>query len=174
MAAGVTYERLASYTVATSNTDSTITFSSIPQTYTDLRIVGSVLMSNTDIQPRYIINSNTTAGNYYQIELSYRSSTTTIDSNAQYGNPYMNMTYHTTSSQQYGFILDIMGYTDNAFKPILTKVAFQDNSSNGVIAMGCHQYKNAEAINSITFNAVLGTRYYQAGSTIAIYGIKAA
>jgi hypothetical protein len=174
MAAGVTYEKLASYTVATSNTDASITFNSIPSGYTDLRIVGSGLLSNTSGQPRYTFNNDTTA-KYYQIELSYRSSTTTIDSYAQFGNGYMNMTYHSTSSQQYGFIMDIMGYRDNAFKPILTKVACQDNGSTGVIAIGTHQYKSADAITSVTFTVSgVPTWYYQAGTTIAIYGIAAA
>jgi hypothetical protein len=156
MAAGVTYEKLASYTVATSNTDASITFNSIPSGYTDLRIVGSGLLSNTSGQPRYTFNNDTTA-KYYQIELSYRSSTTTIDSYAQFGNGY------------------IMGYRDNAFKPILTKVACQDNGSTGVIAIGTHQYKSADAITSVTFTVSgVPTWYYQAGTTIAIYGIAAA
>jgi hypothetical protein len=62
MAAGPTYELIASQTIASSGTTVTVSFTSIPATYTDLRLVWVGTNSASGNQ-RVLLNSD--AGNNY-------------------------------------------------------------------------------------------------------------
>lgn len=164
-----TYEPIATNTL--SSTASSVTFSSIPATYTDLVIVTSTT-NNSGTRPSDItfqFNSDTTT-NY---------STTTITGNgsaAASGRAsndtviYSNWLGGGTSGEIVTSISHIMNYANTTtFKTVLSR--FNNVSAEVVASVGLWR-KTPEAINSIKI--LSGVREYKSGSTFTLYGVKSA
>jgi hypothetical protein len=155
-----TYEPIATYTVVTS--EPTISFSSIPQTYTDLVIVlAGSYSSQADIALRF---NGDTASNYSRTvlygngsnALSTRDTTNTLIAPAYF------------STSQSVAIMSIMNYTNTTtYKTVLSRS--NDASANVSAVVGLWR-KTPEAINSLT----LSYTNIATGTTCTLYGIKAA
>lgn len=156
-----TYEPIATTTLTTSGT---ITFSSIPSTYTDLVLVTRLAMSGgSDLDVR--LNGDT--GNNYSFGTVYGTGSVTGGSHSA-NLSFMRLDY-------YGYIGEVIGqinianfqnYSNTSIQK--TVIALGTNASNGVAANVC-LWRNTSAINSIS---ILGT--CSSGSTATLYGIKAA
>lgn len=167
MAAGNTYSQIASTTV--SSASNSLTFSSIPGTYTDLvLIINATSSSGVDVYSR--LNS---------------------DANANYSSTYLNGTGSAANSgrlsnlsylllDSYGYVevgagqmmvAHFMNYSNTATnKPILTRPS---NANNGVTALA-GLWRSTAAITSITLYAGTGSATFSVGSTFNLYGIAAA
>lgn len=171
MAAGGTYEPIATYTV-TSN-QQTITFTSIPSTYTDLRVVCSLKNSGpaTGLDGYMRINSDS-ASNYSTIAL-YGQGT------AAYCSRSSNQTYcmwPVDSETNFNiFRFEINNYANTSkYKTVLLR---SDQTNYGAFFTAFLWRSNA-AINALSFTSADATGgtvdYFVPGSTITIYGITAA
>ena len=77
MAAGATYEPIATTTLGSAA--NAITFSSIPSTYTDLRLVGTFLAPDADYSDINVQFNNDTGANYsYTLLLGYGTGTSSV------------------------------------------------------------------------------------------------
>jgi hypothetical protein len=168
MPAGNTYEAIATQTLST--TSSGITFSSIPNTYTDLVLVATALFST---QQSYRVRFNSDTGNNYSLNMAEGNGSSTYT--AFYANyPYIftmnTLTGDTTAPAPN--IFNIMNYSNTTTNKT---VVVRENASGGtypgagaVVGM----WRSTAAINTILIYPGGGT--FNSGSTFTLYGIKAA
>ena len=159
-----TYEPIATTTL--SSAASSITFSSIPSTYTDLRVVLNV--SGSGIAVLLTLN-NDTASNYSYTALagtgsaasSYRgTSQSSIDPR-----------YNAISTWNF-FTADIFSYAGSTFKTLLT-TGSQDANGSGSVNSQVQLWRSTSAINRLDIGTG-GTGNMAIGTTATLYGIKAA
>lgn len=138
---------------------STVTFSSIPSTYRDLRVVLTPLGGDTNA--RFRINSDT-GSNYSEVYMSGDGSSA--------GSGSSTMTYagagRTTSTPSANTI-DIMDYSaTDKHKTILARL----NPSQLFVSASASRWANTAAVISLTF-INQDSSNFSAGSTFALYGI---
>ena len=164
-----TYEPIATQTLGSSV--SSVTFSSIPQTYTDLVIVQSAFVAN-QMDTRLQFNGDT-ATNYSWTVLfgsgsaagSYRESNKTAIPTGYYSQIDISPATST-------FIIQIMNYSNaTTNKTVLTR-GNNAASGRGVDAI-VGLWRSTAAITSVALN-VDASHQYTSGSTFTLYGIKAA
>jgi hypothetical protein len=158
----VTYEPIATTTLGSAGN---ITFSSIPSTYTDLRVV-CVATGSGNFGAR--LNGDTGA-NYSRTDLI--GSGTAISS----FKPGSQQTYIVVDnalsglgSTPYLFTLDIFSYAGSTNKSTLI-TANEDNNGSGYVSYQVSLWNSTSAINSVT---VLGSSFLSAGTIATLYGIK--
>lgn len=173
MAAAETFEAIATYTA--SGSQNTITFSSIPQTYTDLFIAMFSGNTSGSYYWTYIQVGNgsvDTGTNYYATLNSannslYRSDryTSSTEFKAAGNDPNQKAT-------NYAFI---QGYSrTDIWKPCLTTMGFAATGSNvGWTGYISSVWKSTSAINTIKIT-LEGGQNFSGDSMYTLYGIKAA
>ena len=169
----VTYEPIATTTLGSAA--SSITFSSIPATYTDLKIifVARSARSNLTDQPRLQYNADTGA-NYSRTVL--RADGSIAESFRNTGQTYIiigsQIPAATASSGLFGFIeLDIFSYAGSTFKTLFSSDSGDMNGS-GYVDRIIGLWRSTDAITSIKLYAEIGN--LDTGTTATLYGIKAA
>lgn len=166
-----TYTPLATYTFANSTTR-LVTLSSIPSTYTDLRIVVTGSYTYNDCQWVMQFNSDT-GTNYSFTILNGNGSTAGAGRSSNTGGlafgwyPYPN-----AASSQGQSTIDVMNYSNTTtYKTAISRGNVAATVTDARVGL----WRNTAAINSITFDVgTYNTPYWTSGSTINIYGIKAA
>lgn len=161
----LTYEPIATTTL--SSTTGTITFSSIPATYTDLRLV--------------LIETATSGGG--NVTLRFNSSTTGYSSTAVEGTGTSALSFRDTSSQYIRFdrlgssttvpsfkSADIFSYTNSTYKSTLL-TSNQDTNGSGGVCYTVGLWQNTSTITSLS---ILSFSLFKIGTTATLYGIKAA
>jgi hypothetical protein len=162
MPAGATYEPIA--TASPSGT-SDITFSSIPGTYTDLRLVLSMQAVSGSLQPALTLNGDT-GTNYSNTRLVGDGSSAT--SARQTSQTEMTLSNNVTATTVPAiFIADIFSYAGSTNKTVLCEAGSTSHVERKVLL-----WRNTAAITTIKIN-VYGVNV-ASGSTITLYGIKAA
>jgi len=157
-----TYEPIATTTLGSAA--STITFSSIPATYTDLRLVFAGF-NGSDLKLRF--NSDTGA-NYSQTVLAGDGASASSYTNTSI---FLNSSGTTgTSSQPVLYTADIFSYTGSTFKTVLSDEQFDKNGS-GSITKNVGLWRSTSAITAIDIVASTSSTIY-AGTTATLYGIK--
>ena len=159
-----TYEPIATTTL--NNAASSITFSSIPGTYTDLKLVVVVSVEangqaidyrfNGDSASNYSHTHMTGTGN---VAFSYRESNQTSF--------YLEGLADTVPGIQ---TLDIFNYAGSTFKTILGTHS-GDRNGAGEVSSVVSLWRSTAAITSLSLNAIVT---FDAGTTATLYGIKAA
>lgn len=170
----VTYVNIASITA--NGTQTGYTFSSIPQTYTDLAIRMSIRnTANGTFLPLYTyVNAfngflNTTTrlqGNGSTTSSSRQgvAQTQSIQTNAFGG---ANITANVFNNGE----IYIPNYTTNAQHPILCNYVAEDNAATAWTSVMAWRQTTAGAITSITLNEASGG-FFANNSTFYLYGIK--
>jgi len=162
-----TYEPIATTTLGSAA--ASIDFTSIPATYTDLRIV-FVGTSTAATGLRMQFNSDTGT--------NYSRTTLTGDGSGVYAQRGTNITFislgvndnlNTTTPTMR--CADIFSYAGSTNKTVLTEESSDLNGSGGVVR-GVQLWRNTGAITSISLN-VSGTTM-KTGTTATLYGIKSA
>ena len=171
MAAGATYEPIATTTLGSAA--ATITFSSIPSTYTDLRLVmvAQSVSGGTIIYVTYNASGGTA---YSQTDLyglgaggtPYGSQSTTSTSRISLANI---SGLSTTIPTMY--TLDVFSYAGSTYKTCLA-TQIEDKNGSGAVANTVGLWRNTSAISSIELTKSSGN--FTAGTTATLYGIKAA
>jgi|694.fasta_scaffold155546_2 hypothetical protein len=170
--AAPTYVKIASQTLA--STAASVTFSNIPQGYTDLVLVMSPRTTLDGRDLRIQFNGDTSTNYSTTVVGAYTSATSVRTSSIAYiqiGN-YIG----TSSTQPSTTITNIFNYSNSSiFKTSITKHAqFQTNVNSGYseVLAQANLWRSTAAITSITIS--LSSSTYVTGSTFTIYGIKAA
>jgi hypothetical protein len=170
--AGYTYVPIA--TVTTSGSQATVTFSSIPQSYTDLVLQGSTRRAiNGAGDAGWALTFNGDTGANYSVTIIYATGTTTAGSARGSNN---NNSFYTAAVGDGIYCanqMNIMSYSNTTtYKTFLTRSAVYGNGSP---ALSTRQFvnlwRNTAAITSITLSPVSG---FWDGSVITLYGIAAA
>jgi hypothetical protein len=156
-----TYEPIASTTLG-SNSNS-ISFSSIPGTYTDLRMVASLTLGANDA---LYITINGAGSGYSQTKLYGTGSSASSWRGTSRSRINFGDVFAAVASGQQMFVADFFSYANtNVYKTLLC--AYAHASSHVVRDVGL--YGSTSAITSITLVGAL-----QTGTTVSLYGIKAA
>lgn len=165
MPAGNTYDEIATTTVAGSST-TTITFSSIPSTYTDLIIVAQYrAVSNNYLMVR--LNGDT-GNNYSRTEMQGTGSSISNFSGSNEPYAYISSVYAPTGEWA-TFILNLNNYSNTTTnKTILSR---GNNATIGT-SMVANLWRNTAAVNTILLTPI-GSGF-DIGSTFSLYGIAAA
>jgi hypothetical protein len=158
-----TYELISSTNVTT--TQASVTFSSIPATYTDLRLVFSGFGSgNFGVR----VNGDTGANYNYTY---FAGGGGTVDSGYANGATYMPITAYgmglSATIQQF-YTVDFFSYADSTYKTALSTSSEDQNTVGGYVVRQANLWRNTNAINSIT---ALGSTDLQNGSVVSLYGI---
>lgn len=160
------YESIATYTVASSGSINTVTFSSIPQTYKHLQI--RAINSNATEGNIFMQYNGDTAANYDRHFIYSDGATVAAgsDLSTQSGG------FTSTTAGQFGAqVIDILDYTNtNKYKTSRMLTGF-DNNGSGYIVFYSGLWRNTAAVNQITFVTNSGHTFRQY-STWALYGIK--
>jgi hypothetical protein len=155
-----TYEPIATTTVGSAT--STITFSSIPSTYTDLILVfnGASTTNNQNFGLRY--NSDSTGSYSYTMVYGDGSSAASIgtasDTQSFVGN---------TGTANCTTIAQVMNYSNAT----TYKTALSRTQNGSYVLAYVTTWRNTSAINRID---AISTNTFISGSTFTLYGIKAA
>ena len=164
------YESIATVTVG-SGGSSTITFSSIPSTYTHLQLRG-IASSATANNGLLTFNSDTGAN--YASHILYgdganAAATALINDNYIYASR-MGVGASNFSAN----VIDILDYTNtNKFTTVRCLRGNDENGSGGTILLNSGLWRNTNAITSITLTAQSAGTFRQY-SQFALYGIKGA
>lgn len=165
-----TYDLIESQTVSGSAASS-ITFSNIPQTYTDLILFtmesqsghsggarSSDLRFNGDTNSNYIVTEVTGGA----------SATRSTDIGARGGIYYCYYTYSSVNSFNHSARIDILSYTNtNFYKTILVRAGNDAGEVGGSVAT----WKSTAAITSIELK-MENLSNFNIGSTFTLYGVK--
>jgi hypothetical protein len=164
-----TYDLIASTSV-TSGTIADYTFSSIPQTYTDLELVVYVLKNTANSVGVQVGNGSVDTGSNY--------SQTILSGNGSTMNPLKD-------SGTYFYLMDNISYSTS--QPAMSTVSFMSYANTNVQKMmhdisggasvgtsiNVARWNSTAAINTIKIDA-RGGGVFSAGTTMYLYGIKAA
>ena len=160
-----TYEPIATNTLGSAA--SSIVFSSIPATYTDLRVVFvGTATSATGLRAQF--NSDT-ASNYSRTSLLgdgssvYAQRATSVAFISLGINDNLSTTVPTMRT------MDIFSYAGSTYKTVLTNESTDMNGS-GAATVAVQLWRSTSAITSISLN--LSTSTIAAGSIATLYGIK--
>lgn len=154
-------------TTTLTSDSSTITFSSIPSTYTDLRLVMSGLSSTANNQG---IRFNSDTATNYSSTVLYGNGTSATSAK------YTSTSYlHIASDIVVGptaypvsVLIDISSYSGATNKPCLINTAL-DISGSGEVVSRVGLWRSTSAITSITFMRTAGN--FSTGTTATLYGI---
>lgn len=173
MAAGMTYTPLATTKLTAATT--TVSFSSIPGTYTDLVLVASSADSSTLYnQISFRLNSLSTA--IYSWTALYGNGTS-AGSNREAtgaGRTYGTIGWNTAQNLTLGTsvsIANFMNYANSAiYKTVLSRSSNSANGTEVLVSLA----QTTSAITSIDLYSANNTKQFAAGSTFTLYGILAA
>jgi len=156
MAAGATYVPIATTTLGSAA--ASYTFTSIPQTYTDLVLVTTV---NTSTSTGINIQFNGDTGTNYSCTRMYSGPSS--DKIANTTNSLYSWTANNNSSYQF----HIMNYSNtNVYKTFLGRMTDINNNTGAYVSL----WRNTSAITSLNF---FGSSNFTAGSTFTLYGVAA-
>ena len=163
-----TYDKIATTTLGSSA--SSITFSSIAASWTDLRLVMTAITSTNSITE---LQFNGDTGTNYSDTVLYGNGTSAYSAKDT-SNNYI-YTYASTSSSALTipafYTIDIFSYAGSTYKTALL-TGSGDTNNSGRVANIVGLWRSTSAITSVTVLPNSGT--YSTGTTATLYGIKAA
>lgn len=169
------YESIATTTVGAGGS-ATITFSSIPSTYTHLQIRGigrTNRATPADMDSMIIQFNSDTASNYSDHALRGDGSTASAVANTSSTGmiTYRLANLFVASTVMGAQIIDVLDYANtNKYKTVRT-LAGVDNNGSGQVALNSGSWRNTAAVTSILLKPDAGTLFTQY-SSFALYGIK--
>ena len=160
-----TYDKIEARTLGSASTS--VTFSTIPATYTDIVIVAAGTISS-GAPSTYIRLNGDTGSNYSHTYLTGDGSSAT--SSRASSQTSMLVTYNgAIAASPNTNILQVMNYANTTTnKTVLSRANQAQYGTDAVVGL----WRSTAAINSITF--ITGGTGFAIGSTFTLYGIKAA
>ncbi len=162
-----TYEPIATTTLGSAA--ASITFSSIPSTYTDLRLVLNHLSAGSSgVFPIINFNGDTTSSTYSNTKLIGNGST--ASSSRDTSNTYIDTgsSFGASTTIPFMISIDIFSYTASVNKTCLISLRGDKNGS-GTVINEVGLWSNTSAITSITLGKIVDN--YGTGTTATLYGI---
>jgi hypothetical protein len=161
-----TYEPIATQTLGSSA--ATVTFSSIPATYTDLVLVFWKLTSAA-AQAGIQFNSDT-ATNYSNTSVSGNGTSTASARSASSSQIDIENALISDATNAAMNILNVMNYSNTTtYKTVISRTGAAASGVNANVGL----WRNTAAITSITIKSS-GVTTFSTGATFTLYGIKAA
>ena len=163
MAAGSTYTPIATNTVSGSST-ATITFSSIPSTYTDLRIVANYGSTTSGNYQSRTYNADTSA--LYSYTQLYGNGTNAFSSRATGSTVIYDVINALPTTLSSMVTIDVFNYANTTtYKTSITR----DSNAASTVAAIVGLYRSTNAITRLDFGITGGA--FLAGSTFTLYGV---
>jgi hypothetical protein len=169
-----TYTPIATNTLIGNATS--VTFSSIPQTYTDLVLVTTVFSTSVSGWGMNF-NSDVTSANYGYIVMDGQGSIPatvrqTAPGRLQIGG--WSIATGSTTKPSIG-ITNILNYSNSTtYKTALSRSQVYNSTTGSGVDAFAGVWKNTASITSIVISLDSGTYNFAAGSNFTLYGIKAA
>jgi len=170
---------MATYTLISSNVLSSsaasVTFSSIPSTYTDLvlRISARCADTGTYAGLKFTLNSDTASVYSYTV-LYGTGSSGLSDRNSALANaraPFSINADNATANSFGSLEIYIPSYLASQNKPISTFGASETNATASYMGASANLWRNTAAITSIQISEIFGTNLLS-GSSFYLYGIS--
>lgn len=156
-----TYEPISTTTLSTSPTS--ITFSSIPSTYTDLKIV--VVNTGTTLGTLEVTYNNDTGSNYSRTILRGDGSTASSSASTNQTKWQSGDTGGTAPSM---VSIDVFSYAGSTYKTGLAQ-ASNDQNGSGRVTSCVGLWRSTSAVNRV--DLAMGGNAFASGTTVTIYGI---
>lgn len=163
-----TYNKVASSTL--SSTQSSVTFSSIPSTYTDLVLVVSATSNTTSGSYPYLRFNSDSTSNYSRTMFGGTGTTPQTDRSPNTSEGYFIYGNQVTTNGSFNAIVNIQNYSNTTtYKTFVSRTnTTNDWGVEAVVGM----WRSTSAINQIVIYC--GSNSFVSGSTLTLYGIKAA
>jgi len=166
------------YTLIASNTvgilgSATITFSSIPSTYTDLVIKSSARTDRVSTYDFYKVKFNASATSYTEKSHNGNGTAAASESNnsTSYGFNYAIDASLSTSNTFSNAEIYMPNYASANYKSYSTDAVTENNATAAYAAITAGLWSNTGAITSITVESANAANFVQY-STFYLYGIK--
>jgi hypothetical protein len=156
-----------------------ITFSAIPQTYTDLKILVSARddrsgQPNTDLSLRVGYNGTINTGSIYSNRQLYGNGSTAGSQSSSTDYAYLGMSNGPTSTANtFGNTeIYIPNYTSANNKSVSTDGVSENNATTAYAVLNANLISTSNPITDIQISAVYGSGNFESGSTFYLYGIS--
>ena len=158
-------------TVTCSGGETTITFSSIPATYTHLQIRGIANISTADALSPIRFNSDSGA-NYVYHRLTGNGTTAAAASGTSMtgGKANAGIGFPSGANIFGPFIMDILDYANTSKYKTMRTLTGGDSNGSGGVEFDSGLWMSTSAISTILFTAASGT--FTQYSSFALYGVK--
>jgi hypothetical protein len=154
---------------------SSVTFSSIPQTYTHLQIRYIAKTTRAFYQEALYVRINGTSSSNYATHYLY-GDTGSIYSGASTATNIIfapSMTGATNTSIYGAGVIDVLDYTStNKYKTVRSIGGYDDNAAGPNPPVGIYSGFLTNDLTAVTSITVVGNGALDTGSTFALYGIK--
>ena len=154
-------------TVTLAGTQSSITFSSIPQTFTDLFLVYSVRTNQTSFPSAVRVAFNGNTANFTGRYLEGSGSSAASGSLARYAGAFYDITANTFTNHQ----MYIPNYASAVAKSFSVDAVTESNTSQAYQDIIAGLWNDTAAITSITLS--VGSNSFVQYSSASLYGILA-
>ena len=157
-----TYDCIATQTLANSTT-TTVTFSSISGSYTDLIVIIAGTHTST-LSPIGLRFNSDTGSNYSRTMLSADGSTASSSRSSDQTIANLGL----IGTGQSNTIFQIMNYSNaTTYKTVLARTNDPGNQLRANVGL----WRSTSAITTVAL--IVGDNYYSSGTTFTLYGIKA-
>ena len=166
------YQSIATVTVG-SGGSSTISFTSIPSTYTHLQIRGIARTSGTTTDSAMTFNSDSSSGSYYAKHQIYGDGSSAAAATSPAStrlDPFYTPGSGVTSNVFAGFVIDILDYQNTNKNKTLRSLQGWDANGSGFVIFRSGLWMKTNAITQIDWTVSGNWAQY---SSFALYGIKA-
>ena len=168
--ATATYDKIATTTLGSAA--SSITFSSIAASWTDLRLVFVPIGSVAGNTVRMQLNGDT--GSNYS-DTSLRAEGTTASSSSNTSVTFLTLSLSGTHATIPSlFTIDFFSYAGSTYKTALLTSGEDTNTVGRYVGRNVQMWRNTAAITSINLYLSGVSQTYATGTTATLYGIKAA
>jgi hypothetical protein len=155
------------------DSNATITFSSIPSTYTHLQVryINRDTNSGTADNPLNMqFNGDSTSGNYKTHRL-YGNGNSAASDNYTLSIAGSGVSNNNTNTFYSVGVIDVLDYANTSKNKTIRNLSGWDSNGSGIIWMISELWMNTSAINSISFSFFSGGNF-GTNTQIALYGIK--
>jgi hypothetical protein len=153
----------------------TITFSSIPQVYRDLKLIGSARTSFNNLSESLGLYFNNDTSSLYSNTSLVTADTTYPGRNTNVNqSTFCQVISNTAPTGDFNVVeTDFLSYSNTSTnKSAISKhAADYNNSGSGAVGMYAILWRNTNAITSISIQSSNGA-YFIAGTTFTLYGIR--
>jgi len=163
--------QVALATITLGSAQSTVTFSSIPATYRDLRLVVQGIFNQTGQTIAVRLNGDT-GTNYSYVAMTSGNSGGTTPVSTSGSTTSLNLGFYnvgTVLTEPTNFLADFLDYAaTDKHKSVLARTG---HSSEVTSSTG--RWANTAAVTTLAVSANWSGAYFAAGSTFALYGVVA-
>lgn len=170
------FESIATVSVAAGNTSSTLSFTSIPGTYTHLQIRGIGRTNRStpaDMDSLALQFNSDTSSNYADHRLAGNGSSAgaTNDTSATTMSFFRLANTYVASTYMGAQVIDVLDYANTNKYKTVRALGGVDNNGSGQVALNSGLWRNTSAITSITLKPDVGSAFTEY-TKFALYGIK--